>query len=249
MEPVYASVIGFAKGLFAAQGLRFTILGDENVPRTGGAVLVVNHTGYFDFAYAGWAARKSGRLVRFMAKDGVFAHPVGGPLMRGMKHIPVDRAAGADSYTAALDALRDGEVVGVFPEATISRSFELKEFKTGAARLAAEAGVPIVPLVIWGSQRVWSKGLPRRLGRTNVPIIMSVGEPVPVSADADPEQVTAEYKAVMAGLLDVAREAYEPMTGADLRYLPASLGGTAPTLEEATRLDAVDAAARRDQRT
>ncbi|MEO5745288.1 MAG: lysophospholipid acyltransferase family protein [Terracoccus sp.] len=249
MEPVYASVIGFAKGLFAAQGLRFTILGAENVPRTGGAVLVVNHTGYFDFAYAGLAAQPSGRLVRFMAKDGVFAHPVGGPLMRGMKHIPVDRGAGAGSYSAALDALRAGEVVGIFPEATISRSFELKEFKTGAARLAAEAEVPIVPLVIWGSQRVWSKGLPRRLGRTNVPIIMTAGEPVPVAADADPEQVTAEYKAVMAGLLDLARGAYEPMTGSNLRYLPARLGGTAPTLAEATRLDAAEAEQRRVQRS
>ena len=85
MEPVYSSVIGFARGVFAMQGLRFTILGDENVPRTGGAVMTVNHTGYFDFAYAGLAAQRSQRLVRFMAKDGVFSHPVSGPLMRGMK--------------------------------------------------------------------------------------------------------------------------------------------------------------------
>ena len=160
MEPVYSSVIGFARGLFALQGLKFTILGDDNVPRTGGAVMVVNHTGYFDFAYAGLAAQRSDRLVRFMAKDGVFSHSVSGPLMRGMKHIPVDRTAGAASYAAAVDALKAGEIVGVFPEATISRSFELKEFKTGAARMAAEAGVPILPVVIWGSQRVWTKGTP-----------------------------------------------------------------------------------------
>ena len=244
MEPVYSSVIGFARGVFAMQGLRFTILGEDNVPRSGGAVMAVNHTGYFDFAYAGLAAQKSGRLVRFMAKDGVFSHPVSGPLMRGMKHIPVDRTAGSTSYAAAVQALRAGEIVGVFPEATISRSFELKEFKTGAARMAAEAGVPILPVVIWGSQRVWSKGLPRRLGRTGVPILISVGEPIPVSADADPEAVTAHYKAVMADLLDVARAAYEPLTGPDLKYLPASMGGTAPTLAEATRLDQAEAAER-----
>ena len=244
MEPVYSSVIGFARGVFAMQGLRFTILGEDNVPRSGGAVMAVNHTGYFDFAYAGLAAQKSGRLVRFMAKDGVFSHPVSGPLMRGMKHIPVDRTAGSTSYAAAVQALRAGEIVGVFPEATISRSFELKEFKTGAARMAAEAGVPILPVVIWGSQRVWSKGLPRRLGRTGVPILISVGEPIPVAADADPEAVTAHYKAVMADLLDVARAAYEPLTGPDLKYLPASMGGTAPTLAEATRLDQAEAAER-----
>ncbi len=72
----------------------------------------------------------------------------------------MDRAAGADSYRAAVQALRDGEIVGVFPEATISRSFELKEFKSGAARMALESGTPIVPMVIWGSQRVWTKGFP-----------------------------------------------------------------------------------------
>ncbi|EWT00474.1 acyltransferase [Intrasporangium oryzae NRRL B-24470] len=244
MEPVYTPVIGFARGVFAMQGLRFTILGDENVPRTGGAVMVINHTGYMDFTYAGLAAQKSKRLVRFMAKESVFSHPVSGPLMRGMKHIPVDRTAGAASYAAAVAALRAGEIVGVFPEATISRSFELKEFKTGAARMAAEAGVPILPVVIWGSQRVWTKGLPRRLGRTNIPIIMIVGEPITVAADADPEEVTAHYKAVMAEMLGVARAAYEPLTGADLKFLPASMGGTAPTLAEATRLDEAEAAER-----
>jgi 1-acyl-sn-glycerol-3-phosphate acyltransferase len=245
MEPVYSSVIGFARGLFAMQGLKFTILGEDNIPRTGGAVMTVNHTGYFDFAYAGLAAQKSGRLVRFMAKDGVFAHPVSGPLMRGMKHIPVDRTAGSTSYAAAVEALRAGEIVGVFPEATISRSFELKEFKTGAARMAAEAGVPILPVVIWGSQRVWTKGHPKRLGRTGVPIIIAVGEPIPVAGEADAEAVTAHYKTVMADLLQIARAAYEPLTGPDLKYLPASMGGTAPTLAEANRLDEADAAERR----
>ena len=80
MEPVYSSVIGVARGVFAMQGLKFTILGDDNVPRAGGAVMTINHTGYMDFTYAGLAAQKSGRLVRFMAKDSVFSHPVSGPL-------------------------------------------------------------------------------------------------------------------------------------------------------------------------
>src|SRR4051812_24173211 len=219
------------------QGLKFTILGDDNLPRAGGAVMTVNHTGYFDFAYAGLAAQRSRRLVRFMAKDGVFSHPVSGPLMRGMHHIPVDRTAGAASYAAAVDALSAGEIVGVFPEATISRSFELKEFKTGAARMAVEAGVPILPVVIWGSQRVWTKGHPKRLGRTNVPILISVGEPIAVAPDADPDAVTSQYKAVMAELLDVVRAAYEPLGHDELDFLPARLGGTAPTLEDADRMD------------
>lgn len=244
MEPVYEAVIGFARGIFAMQGLRFTIVGDENIPRQGGAVMVVNHTGYMDFTYAGFAAQRSRRLVRFMAKEAVFRHPVSGPLMRGMRHIAVDREAGASSYAVAVAALRRGEIVGVFPEATISRSFELKDFKSGAARMAAEAQVPIIPVVIWGSQRVWTKGHPKRLGRTNVPIFISVGEPIPVAADADPEAVTSAYKEVMQHMLDLAQAAYEPLRGADLKFLPARLGGTAPTLAEATRLGELERAER-----
>ncbi len=126
MEPVYRSVIGVARGLFAAQGLKITMSGLENVPRHGGAVMAINHTGYFDFTYAGFVGVKVGRLVRFMAKQSIWSNPVAGPLMRGMKHIPVDREAGTESFATALRALRHGEVVGVFPEATISRSFELR---------------------------------------------------------------------------------------------------------------------------
>ncbi len=248
MEPLYSSVVAFAGGVFALQRLRFTIVGAQNVPRTGGAVLAVNHISYFDFAYAGWAARESGRHVRFLAKEAVFRHRVSGPLMRGMHHIPVDREAGAASYDAAVAALRAGEVVGVFPEATTSRSFELKDFKLGVARMAAEAGVPVVPLVVWGSQRVWSKGLPRRLGPSRTPVTIIVGEPVHVAPDDDPVLVTRRYRQQMAEQLAAAQRDYEPLTGDDLRYLPARLGGTAPTLEEAGRLEEVDASRRRRDR-
>jgi 1-acyl-sn-glycerol-3-phosphate acyltransferase len=244
MEPVYASVIAFARGLFALQGLRCTITGAENVPTTGGAVMAINHTGYLDFALAGMAARPSGRLVRFMAKEQVFRHRISGPLMRGMHHIPVDREAGAASYRAAVGALKAGEIVGVFPEATISRSFELKEFKNGAVRMAAAAGVPLLPTVIWGSQRIWTKGHPKRLGRTRTPILLSVGTPIPVSRRDDPELVLLTLRKAMTELLHAAQEAYPPLTGDDLKFLPARLGGTAPTPEQAEQLDLAEAVAR-----
>ena len=242
MEPVYSGVIGIARVVFAAQGLRFTITGVEHVPRTGGAVMVINHTGYMDFTYAGYAARPARRFVRFMAKESVFTHKVSGPLMRAMKHIPVDRAAGAASYGQAVRRLRAGEIVGVFPEATISRSFELKEFKIGAVRMAAAAGVPLLPTVIWGSQRIWTKGLPRRLGRTRTPIRIGVGAPIAVSRKDDPELVLRALRTAMTELLHAAQDAYPPLTGADLRFLPARLGGTAPTPEQAERLDLADSA-------
>ena len=237
MEPVYSSVIGFARVLFTAQGLKFTIAGAEHVPRRGGAVMVINHTGYMDFTYAGYAARPARRFVRFMAKDSVFTHKVSGPLMRAMKHIPVDRSAGAASYGQAVRYLQAGEIVGVFPEATISRSFELKTFKNGAARMAQEAGVPMLPVVIWGSQRIWTKGHPKRLGRTNVPITIAVGEPMPVAPDETIDEATAKIHAVMETMLHGLQDAYPPMGHDELDFLPARLGGTAPTLEDADRMD------------
>ncbi len=248
MEPVYTSVIAVARLLFAAQGLKFTMHGTENVPRTGGAVMAINHTGYMDFTYAGLAAQPSKRLVRFMAKDDVFTNKISGPLMRGMHHIPVDRNAGAASFREAVTALKSGEIVGVFPEATISRSFELKEFKSGTIRMAAIAGVPILPTVIWGSQRVWTKDHPKRLGRTNVPIILSVGEPITVGRREDHEAANELLISRMTELLHAAQQEYPPMTGDDLRFLPARLGGTAPTPEQAARLDAVEAEARAARR-
>ncbi|MBC7561253.1 MAG: 1-acyl-sn-glycerol-3-phosphate acyltransferase [Dermatophilaceae bacterium] len=248
MEPVYTPVIWTARAVFAAQGLKFTITGAHNIPKSGGAVLVINHLSYMDFAYAGFAAFPSKRLVRFMAKDDVFRHKISGPLMRGMHHIPVDRAAGAASFREAVGALKAGEIVGVFPEATISRSFELKAFKSGAVRMAQAAGVPALPMIIWGSQRVWTKGYPKRLGRTNVPITLIVGEPIAAARQGSADDVNARLRAAMTELLHAAQEVYPPMSGSELKFLPVRLGGTAPTLEEATALDDEESARRAARR-
>ncbi|HJQ03066.1 MAG TPA: lysophospholipid acyltransferase family protein [Jatrophihabitans sp.] len=251
MEPVYTPVIAVAKLWFAFQGLRFTVHGAENVPRTGGAVMAINHIGYLDFAYAGLTARPSGRLVRFMAKDEVFRHRISGPLMRGMHHIPVDRQAGASSFRAAVTALKNGEIVGVFPEATISRSFELKEFKAGVVRMAAAADVPILPTVVWGSQRIWTKDHPKRLGRSGIPIMLSVGRPLAAGRREDADRVAEQLRAEMTALLHQAQAEYPPLTGPDRVFLPARLGGDAPTPERAAQLDAAEAeeraARRKDQ--
>ena len=130
MEPVYDTVITAARLLWLAEGLKFKVSGVEHVPAEGPGVVAINHTGYLDFTYAGIPAHLQGRRkVRFMAKKEVFDNKISGPIMRSLKHIPVDRAAGADSYRAAVDYLKRGELVGVYPEATISRSFEIKAFK------------------------------------------------------------------------------------------------------------------------
>jgi 1-acyl-sn-glycerol-3-phosphate acyltransferase len=239
VEPVYTPVVGLARAVFRGLGLRFHVSGEEHVPRTGGAVMAINHVGYLDFTFAGLAAQKNKRLVRFMAKKEVFDHKVAGPLMRGMKHIPVDRVgAAAESYKLAVEWLRRGEIVGVFPEATISQSFELKEFKTGAARMAMEGGVPILPCVIWGSQRVFTKNRPKDLSR-GTPIRIAVGEPFTPAPGSDPVEVTTELKRRMLALLEEARRTYPggPRTPDDTWWIPAAEGGTAPTLEEASARD------------
>ena len=170
-----------------------------------------------------------------MAKKSVFGHKGTGPLMRGMKHIPVDRHAGVASFEQALAAVRGGEIVGVFPEATMSRSFELKPFKTGAARIAQDGGVPLLPTTVWGSQRVWTKEAPKNLGRSNTAIHVTVGAPIHVAPDDDPAEVTEVLRERMSEQLLAQQEAYPQLTGTDLRYLPARLGGTAPTQEAASR--------------
>jgi 1-acyl-sn-glycerol-3-phosphate acyltransferase len=245
MEPVYTPVIGFARALFAAQGLKITMTGLEHVARAGGAVLAINHTGYFDFTYAGLVGVKVGRYVRFMAKKSIWSNPVAGPLMRGMRHIPVDREAGQGSFDAAREALRAGELVGVFPEATISRSFELKGFKSGAVRLAQEAGVPILPTPIWGSQRIWTKGQPRRMGRHGFPLFITVGAPIVVDPEENAVAATARVRAVMEAQLHADQERYPSWPAAERHLLPRRLGGTAPTVDEAEAMDVADRRRRR----
>src|SRR5690606_11756965 len=111
----YRTTILTALGWFKVMGFRFQISGQEQVPRRGGAVLAINHISYIDFIMAGLGAHPSRRLVRFMAKRETFDHPITGPLMRSYRHISVDRADGIASYRSAIDNLRRGEVVGVFP--------------------------------------------------------------------------------------------------------------------------------------
>jgi 1-acyl-sn-glycerol-3-phosphate acyltransferase len=239
----YPPLIVTAKVAFRALGLRFQLTGTEHVPRSGGALLAFNHISYVDFILGGYAAQPSGRLVRFMAKREIFDHRLAGPLMRSLHHISVDRADGIASYEEGIRYLRSGEVVGIFPEATISRSFELKEFKTGAARLAAVAGVPLVPVVLWGTQRIKTKDHPQDFSRGKT-IAISVGEPLHPTGES-PAGDTAELKARMATLLDRTIRAYpESEQPPGSWWLPVSYGGSAPTLEEAGRLDAVEKRAR-----
>jgi 1-acyl-sn-glycerol-3-phosphate acyltransferase len=243
----YPPIIVAAKLGFRALDLRFQMTGTEHVPRTGGALLAVNHISYVDFVLGGFAAQPSKRLVRFMAKREIFDHRFAGPLMRSLHHINVDRSDGIGSYEEGLRYLGMGEVVGVFPEATISRSLEIKELKTGATRMAAAAGVPLIPVILWGTQRMLTKDHPRDFSRGKT-IAISVGEPLHPTGE-DPAAETAELRSVMSRILDETIAAYpaeEQPPGS--WWLPARHGGSAPTPEEAKVLDAEERRRRAEKR-
>ncbi|AYE98338.1 1-acyl-sn-glycerol-3-phosphate acyltransferase [Mycobacterium paragordonae] len=251
-EPIYRACEILAQFLVRATGTRITYAGEENIPQRGGAVIAINHTSYVDFLPAGLAMRRRHRRLRFMIKAEMQRVKIVNFLIKRNGAIPVDRSSGHDAYDAAVQALQDGELVAVYPEATISRSFELKEFKTGAARMAVEAGVPIVPLIVWGAQRIWTKGLPRQLGRKKVPVTVAAGPPLPAARDITLtdkelyESTNEELYESMTSLLHRVQQDYPHPAGE--RWVPCRLGGGAPTVDEAARMDAEETAARAARR-
>ncbi len=212
-------------------GHRIVRHGSGRLPATGGAVIAINHTSYVDFSYIGLEAyRTDRRLLRILAKAELADNPVLRVLMKGCGVIPVDRSAGHQAYVAAVEQLRAGEIVAVYPEATISLSLEIKELKTGAARMALEADRPIVPAIVWGSQRIAPKGAPRHLGRSKVKVLVATGEPIAPTGGI--EELTATLAAAMTALLHEVQEAYGPHPAGE-PWVPARLGGSAPTSAEA----------------
>ena len=224
---VYPPVVVVLKTFWKYLGLRFDFKGDENIPRQGGAILAMNHVGYLDFALIGTAALPVKRYVRFMAKKEIFENKIAGPLMRGMHHISVDRENGSGSFVAALRALKAGEIIGIFPEGTTSTSFEIKELKSGAVRLAMGAGVPVIPTIIWGSQRIWTKGLKKDLRRKNYTVLVSFGTPMTFERGDDVDAAEAKLRENLIAMLHEVQGRY-PDSHVGQRWAPARLGGTAP---------------------
>lgn len=250
MNPVYPTVIGLVLGAFRAMNWDVRVTGAEHIPAVGPGVVATNHVSYLDFIFAGYGVREQGgRRLRFVAKREIFDHAVAGPLMRAMRHIPVER--GGDTARMMADvraALDEGDLVGMFPEGTISRSFVPLRGRPGAARMAMEAGVPLVPGVVWGSQRILTKGGSFNPTRGAV-ITISFGPAVDYDPDEDPAEVTTRLMAAIGELVADAQRDYpqEPSGPDDRWWLPAHLGGTAPTPEEAERMAREEAARRRER--
>ncbi|MEO7556290.1 MAG: HAD-IB family hydrolase [Acidimicrobiales bacterium] len=197
---------------------RFDIDGVANIPDVGPAIIVANHRSYFDPMALGMALSERGRPVRFLGKKEVFDAPIIGPLARAFGGIRVERGTGSDEpLRAAAGALEAGQVVALMPQGTIPRGEAffnpVLKGRWGAAKLAAMTGAPVIPVGMWGTERVWprSSRVPRVWQITNPPLItIRVGPPVNLvgrSTDADTKRI---LKAIVGLLPPEAREKRTP---------------------------------------
>jgi putative phosphoserine phosphatase/1-acylglycerol-3-phosphate O-acyltransferase len=188
---------------------RFDISGVEHIPADGPAIVVGNHRSYFDPMALGMALAKRGRPVRFLGKKEVFDAPVVGQLARAMGGIRVERGTGSDEPLAeAAAALKMGEIVAMMPQGTIPRGpafFDpVLKGRWGAARLAAMTGAPVIPVGLWGTEKVWprSERLPNMLALAHPPTItIKVGPPVHGLKGESPDADTRKIMTAITKLL------------------------------------------------
>jgi 1-acyl-sn-glycerol-3-phosphate acyltransferase len=204
-EPLYRAVVVLAKATVKLMGWEIAISGEENIPASGPALIASNHVGLLDFVFLGFAADRRRRLVRFMAMQEAFDHRLGGPLLRGMRHIPVDRTGDPTvAYRRAVEALESGDVVGIHPEARINRMGLPGPGKSGAVRLAQQTGAPLIPAGLWGSQRILEPGrrprFPRRLR-----ITVHLDPPLEATATTPCDHLTDTLMERIRGLVVAAR--------------------------------------------
>ena len=243
-ERVYPGVIRAARGAFGALGLRITLEGDGHVPVEGPVVLASHHVSFLDFLLVGLAGRRSERHVRFLARHDVWSNPLAQPLMTAMRHVPVDREAPAAAYLRARSLLRQGEAVGIFPEAGVSTSYTVRALMPGAVALARETGAPLLPMAIWGPQRILTARRPVDLHRGR-PVSLLVGPPVYVDPATDLREGTARLGVRLQGMVDELQRlpVHQPTPGEHAPWHPAHLGGAAPHAAHARTLESVPVSA------
>ena len=191
--------------------------GLEHIPQEGPAIVACNHASYLDPFANAYAISKAGRRPRFIAKAELFEIPLVGAALRGAGQIPVVRGRrDGSALDAAERALAAGEVVVIYPEGTVTtRADHLPmEGKTGAVRLALSTGVPIVPMVSWGSHPVWQKSGKGSL-RFGRPVWVKAGPSIDLSGrgvgpeDRDAvQEMTAELMGRLTDLVLDLRDRY-----------------------------------------
>ena len=190
--------------------LRWRITGLERIPKSGPVILASNHISFLDPIAMLWLTDRRKRRVRFMAKAELWKVRVLRFFLVHTKMIPVSRssAAAGASLSSAEKSLRDGECICIFPEGTISPDFEPMPAKTGVARIAADAGVPVTPVGIWGTHRLSSLKHPWPRLRLGIPVAVVVGEPVAIAPHDDPFDATDRIMTAVASCVADARRGY-----------------------------------------
>ncbi len=199
---------------------RFEVTGAERARASGPVIIACNHRSYFDVAAVGIVASKIGRPIRFLAKKEMIDAPIIGPMARSMGAIRVDRGADSDKpLNEAIRGLRSGEAIGIFPQGTIPRGEKFFDpvlyGKTGAVRLARETGAKIVPVGIWGTEKVWPRSarIPKVSNVINPPhVFIKVGQPIDVDTlDNDVVLATQQLMEAIVKLLpEAARKRAKP---------------------------------------
>jgi 1-acyl-sn-glycerol-3-phosphate acyltransferase len=212
-----------------------------------GAVFAITHFGYVDFAVVELLLWRHTRAqVRFLIHQGAADHWLAGPAVSASGHVVVGYTGRSDAYDAAVAKLRAGEYLAVFPEAGVSRSFTVRECRTGAVRMAAEAGVPVIPVSVWGAHRVLTRGHGFSLRRSwRAPVRLEVGAPIVFPRDVDVEQATEGLRRTLQAGIDRCTAGFPLRPEPGAWWMPAHLGGGAPSDAERQLLDAADAAAGR----
>lgn len=244
MDPVYRLVNGLGRTALRGLGLDLHWTGAEQIPESGPVVLAATHVSYPDFLLLERVAVTRRRYVRFLTRHEIFGVPVVCGCMRAMRHVPVDRAAPAHAYLRARRLLEEGEALGVFPEAGISHSFTVRPLMPGAVALARATGAPLVPVAIWGSQRVASVGQPTSprpdltRGRR---VDVAVGPASYVDPGDEPTERTRQLGHDLTALLERLQRMpeHQPRPGEYAAWHPAHLGGHAPSRHRARALDVV----------
>ena len=201
------------KPLFFATTKRDWIDGLK-IPATGGCVIVINHLSHVDPLTAAVFTHDHGRLPRYLAKSGLFRNRFLGYFLRSAGQIPVERASAgaAGAYAAAVDAVRSGECIVIYPEGTITRDPDLWPMtgKSGAARIALETGCPVIPIGQWGAQDLLAPYAKRPDLFPRKTIHLQVGDPVDLSDLVDvprSAEVLAEAtERIMSAITSIVEE-------------------------------------------
>jgi 1-acyl-sn-glycerol-3-phosphate acyltransferase len=217
MEPLSAAVYTLLRPV--RHGFTWRITGLEHIPERGAVLLAANHISMFDPLVVASVADLRHRRVRFMAMAELFRSPVPRWFFENLGHIPVERkgdsASTRSSLTAALTNLGLGECVGIFPEGGLSRDLEPRAGQTGAARLAGWSGAPVVPVGVWGTQRVIAPGHESSY-RPRLRIAVSIGPPFVVDDDEDVYEATDRIMTAICAEVARARTGYPaPRQGED----------------------------------